>query len=214
MRQGDIMAAPNTRNWSAHENAHKPKGLHLLVRGEVEVSALNKLPQLAQTDSRDPKVLGLNLTIVDDPDEPSGDQVVWRCANYHEVVTADQYNSVVIRWDGSVIERITVVNDREHGAAMKKQAQAQNAAAAKTITVKPAKPAPKKPAPKKAATKAAAKKATVAAGGAKKAKKKTAKKAAKKSAKKTVRKSAKKSTLKKLVKKLVKKLTPKKKKKR
>ena len=58
------MAAPKTRNWSALESAHKPKGLHLLVRGEVEVSTLSKLPQLTKRTSRDPKVrqcwLGVN----------------------------------------------------------------------------------------------------------------------------------------------------------
>ena len=162
------MAAPKTRNWSARENVHKPKGLHLLVRGEVEVSALNKLPQARpRRDSRDPKVLGLELTIVDDPDEPSGDAMVWRCANYHEEVKADQYTSVVIRWDGAVIERIPVVDDREHGAAMKKQiagaergrrqddqAEAGEEARAEESRA-PKKAAPKKAAPKKAAAKKA-----------------------------------------------------------
>ena len=61
------MAAPKTRNWSARENVHKPKGFHLLDCGGVEVSSLNKVPQLAKTDSRDPKVLGLALTVVTDP---------------------------------------------------------------------------------------------------------------------------------------------------
>ena len=216
------MAAPKTRNWSARENVHKPKGFHLLVCGGVEVTSLNKVPQLAKTDSRDPKVLGLALTVVTDPDEPSGDAMVWRSADYHEVVTPDQYTSVAIRWEGDVIERITVIDDREHGAALKKQVDAHNAAAAKTIKLKPAKPAPKKAAatkpPAKAAApktaapkKAAAKKAPKAVGGwAKKAKKQTAKKTAKKSAKK----AAKKSTFSKFVKKVVKKLTSAKKKKK
>jgi hypothetical protein len=210
------MAAPKTRNWSALENAHKPKGFHVLVRGEVEVSTLGKLPQLTKTDSRDPKVLGLTLTIVADPDEPSGDAVVWRSAGYHEVVKPDQYASVVIRWEGDVIERITVVDDKEHAAYMAKQCAAQNAVAAKTIKLKPAKKsaakkakaAPKKPAPKKAAPKKAAKKkAPKAVGGWAKKGKKTAKKA-------TRKKAAKKSALNKFVRKMVKKLTPVKKKKK
>ena len=211
------MAAPKTRNWSARENVHKPKGFHLLVCGGVEVTSLNKVPQLAKTDSRDPKVLGLALTVVTDPDEPSGDAMVWRSADYHEVVTPDQYTSVAIRWEGDVIERIAVIDDREHGAALKKQVDAHNAAAAKTIKLKPAKPAPKKAAAKTATAKTAApkkaakKKAPKAVGGwAKKAKKQTAKKTAKKSAKK----AAKKSTFSKFVKKVVKKLTPAKKKKK
>ena len=211
------MAAPKTRNWSARENVHKPKGFHLLVCGGVEVSSLNKVPQLAKTDSRDPKMLGLALTVVTDPDEPTGDAMVWRSADYHEVVTPDQYTSVAIRWEGDVIERIAVIDDREHGAALKKQVDAHNAAAAKTIKLKPAKPAPKKAAATTATAKTAApkkaakKKAPKAVGGwAKKAKKQTAKKTAKKSAKK----AAKKSTFSKFVKKVVKKLTPAKKKKK
>ena len=207
------MAAPKTRNWSARENVHKPKGFHLLVCGGVEVTSLNKVPQLAKTDSRDPKMLGLALTVVTDPDEPTGDAMVWRSADYHEVVTPDQYTSVAIRWEGDVIERITVIDDREHGAALKKQVDAHNAAAAKTIKLKPAKPAPKKAAAKTATAKTAApkkaakKKAPKAVGG-------WAKKAKKQTAKKTAKKSAKKSTFSKFVKKVVKKLTPAKKKKK
>jgi hypothetical protein len=218
------MAAPKTRNWSARENVHKPEGFHLLVCGGVEVTSLNKVPQLAKTDSRDPKVLGLALTIVTDPDEPTGDAMVWRSADYHEVVTPDQYTSVAIRWEGDVIERIAVIDDREHGAALKKQSDVHNAAAAKTIKLKPAKPAPKKAAAKTAAAKTAApkkaakKKAPKAVGGWAKAKKKSAKKTAKKTAKKAVKKSAKKTAKKsafsKFVKKVVKKLTPAKKKKK
>lgn len=215
------MAAPKTRNWSANENAHKPKGFHVLVRGEVEVSTLSKLPQLTKRTSRDPKVLELELTIVGDPDEPSGDAMVWRGAGYHEVVKPNQVNDVVIMWEDNVIQRIAVVDDREHDAHQKQQLQAANAAAAKTIKVKAApKAAPKKAAAKKAAPKKAAakKKAPKAVGGW--AKKKTGKKAAKKSAKKqsakkkSPKKAAKKSALNKFVKRLVKKLTPGKKKKK
>ena len=210
------MAAPKTKDWSARENAHKPKGMHLLVHGQVEVDALNKAPRLTKIGSKDPAVCALELTIVD-TDEPGGDAVVWKGANFHEEVKGDQYKTVSIRWDGPEIASITVIDDREHSAALKKQADAHNAAAAKTIKLKPAKPAPKKPAAKTAAPKtaapkkAAAKKAPKAVGGwAKKAKKKTAKKTAKKSAKK----AAKKSAFSKFVKKVVKKLTPAKKKKK
>jgi hypothetical protein len=212
------MAAPKTRNWSARENVHKPKGFHLLVCGGVEVSSLNKVPQLAKTDSRDPKVLGLALTVVTDPDEPTGDAMVWRSADYHEVVTPDQYTSVAVRWEGDVIERIAVIDDREHGAALKKQVDAHNATAAKTIKLKPAKPAPKKAAAKTATAKTAAPKTAAPKKAAKKKAPKAvggwAKKAKKKTAKKTAKKSAKKSTFSKFVKKVVKKLTPAKKKKK
>jgi hypothetical protein len=129
------------------------------------------------------------------------------------VVTPDQYTSVAVRWEGDVIERIAVIDDREHGAALKKQVDAHNAAAAKTIKLKPAKPAPKKAAATTATAKTAApkkaakKKAPKAVGG-------WAKKAKKQTAKKTAKKSAKKSTFSKFVKKVVKKLTPAKKKKK
>lgn len=203
------MAAPKTEKWRARENEHEPEGVHLLVSGCVEVSNLSKAPRLAKTDSRDPNVLGLALTIVD-THEPGGDAVVWKGANYHEVVTPDQYNGVVIRWEGEVIQRIPVLDDAQHSALMDKQSQAQNAAAAKTIRLKPAKPAKTSP-PKKAAAKKAVpkKKAPKAVGGwAKKATKKAKKKSTKKAGKKTVKKAAKKSALKRFVKKLVKKLGP------
>ena len=218
------MAAPNTRYWSARENVHQPAGLHLLVTGQVEVPTLNTVPTLTTRTSRDPKVLELELTLGPDPDEPTGDATVWRGANYHEVVKANQYGSVVIMWDDNVIQRIEVIDDREHDAAVAKQCAAQNAAAAKTIKLKPAKPAPKKAAPKKAAPKKAApkaaapkKKAPAKAAKKKTAKtsaKKTAKKTAKKAAKKSAKKTAKKSALNKFVKRLVKKFTPAKKKKK
>src|ERR1043166_5420769 len=159
------MAAPKTRYWSARENVHQPKGLHLLVTGQVEVASLHQLPDLTKTDSRDPKVLALKLTIADDPDEPTGKVVVWRGANYHEVVSKNQYEKVVIRWEGDAIAHIEVIDDVEQGALSAKHAQTQNAIAAKTIKVKPAakKPAAKaKAAPKKAAAK---KKAPKAVGG-------------------------------------------------
>ena len=91
------MAAPKTRNWSALENAHKPKGLHLLVPGRSRFRpqhAAEASPRIRAT----PRCSVLKLTIVDDPDEPSGDAMVWRCANYHEEVKVDQYTSVVICW--------------------------------------------------------------------------------------------------------------------
>ncbi|HKS60084.1 MAG TPA: hypothetical protein VJT13_00190 [Xanthobacteraceae bacterium] len=213
------MAAPKTKDWSARENAHKPKGMHLLVHGQVEVDALNKAPRLTKIGSKDPAVCALELTIVD-TDEQGGDAVVWKGANFHEEVKDDQYKTVSIRWDGPEIASIAVIDDREHGAALKKQSDAHNAAAARTIKLKPAKPAPKKAAAKTAAKtaapkKAAKKKAPKAVGGwAKNAKKKTAKKSAKKTAKKAAKKTSKKSMFGKLVKKVVKKLTPAKKKKR
>jgi len=206
--------APNTKLWTARENAHKPSGLHLLVDGQVEVSDANKTPVLTETKG-DGTVLALDLTITECTD-PAIQVPVWKAASFHKVVDANQFASVAIRWAGKTIATTPVIDDKERAALMDKQAKAQNAIAPKP-KISPKKTSPeKKTAPKKAAaTKSAAKQPVVAKPGAKKAAKKVTKKAtkkaAKKVAKKTVKKVAKKSTLKKLVRKLVKKLTPKKK---
>jgi hypothetical protein len=195
--------APKTRNWRAIENAHKPKGLHVLVFGEVEVSATNKKPVLTESAERNPKNLGLNLTIAESGQ--GGQMMVWKPAHFHKEVKANEFEHVVVRWDVDQIANFPIRDDREHAA--------DSAAAMKTLNArhavkgKTAKPAGKKPAAKKAAAKkkSAAKKKPSSVGGwakGKKAKKKAPKKAAKKSG------------LKKLVRKLVKKLTPAKKKKR
>jgi len=205
--------APNTKLWTARENAHKPSGLHLLVDGQVEVSDANKTPVLTETKG-DGTVLALDLTITECTD-PAIQVPVWKAASFHKVVDANQFASVAIRWAGKTIATTPVIDDKERAALMDKQAKAQNAIAPKP-KISPKKTSPEKTAPKKAAaTKSAAKQPVVAKPGAKKAAKKVTKKAtkkaAKKVAKKTVKKVAKKSALKKLVRKLVKKLTPKKK---
>jgi len=198
--------APKTRNWTARENAHKPKGLHIIVHGEVEVSATNTSPELTEAPQVG-KTLALDLSIIDDRDEPlvefRGKPVkVWKAASFHKVVSANQFERVSIRWDGKEIASTPVIDDREHGQHLTALTAAANAKYGK----KPAKPPAKKPAPKKAA---AAKKKPTSVGGAKKAKK-----SAKKTAKKAAKKTAKKSAFKKLVRRLVKTLTPAKKKKK
>lgn len=194
--------APKTRNWRALENAHKPKGRHVLVFGEVEVSATNKEPVLTETPERDPKNLGLNLTI---RESGKGAQVMcWKAAHFHKEVKAGEFDRVIVRWDVGQIANVPIHDDREHAANAAAATKALNARYAGKGTA--AKPAAKKPAAKKAAAKKAAPKKSAAkkkAGGSAKSKKKTAPK-----------KAAKKSGLKKLVRRLVKKLTPVKKKKR
>ena len=203
--QGDNMAgpAPKTRNWRARENAHKPKGLHIIVSGQVEVNATNTSPELAEAPHVG-KTLPLDLTIVADSDDPlveyKGKPVkVWKGASFHKTVSANQLERVSIRWDGKEIASVPVIDDREHGQHLVALTAAANAKYGK----KPAKPPAKKAAPKKAA---AAKKKPKSVGA--RAKPKKAKKSARKAAKKTVKKTAKKSAFKKFVRKLVKKLTP------
>jgi hypothetical protein len=190
--------APKTRNWRARENEHEPSGLQLFVSGEVEVSATNKHPQLAEAPHVG-KMLPLDLRITESG--MGSDAVVWMAASFDKAVSANEFDRVEIHWDGKVIATVPVVDDSEHDALASKQAQAQNA----VVKVKTKKPPAKKATVKKVAAVKAVKKAAKKA--AKKAPKKVAKKAAKKAAKK---KAAPKSAFKKFVKKMVKKLTPKK----
>jgi hypothetical protein len=190
--------APKTKNWRARENEHEPSGLHLIVTGEVEVSATNKHPQLAEAPHVG-KVLPLDLTIIESG--VGAPAVVWMAATFHKVVSADEFERVEIHWDGKVIAAAPVIDDSEHDALASKQVQAQNAVA----KVKTRKAAPKKAAAKKAAAVKTVKKT------AKKAAKKSAEKSAKTAAKKaSKKKAAPKSAFKKFVKKVVKTLTPKK----
>src|SRR4051812_47195485 len=140
-------SAPKTRNWSARENEHEPSGLHVIVSGEVEVSATNKHPQLAEA-AHVGKVLPLDLTISESG--MGAPAVVWMAASFHKVVSANEFDRVEIRWDGKVIATAPVIDDSEYDALLSKQAKAQNAVV-KVKTVKAKKPAPKKAAAKKAA---------------------------------------------------------------
>jgi hypothetical protein len=199
--------APKTRNWHALENAHKPKGLHVLVFGEVEVTATDKEPRLTETPERNPKNLGLKLTIETLPGE-GADVVVWKGVHFHKEVKKDQFDHVIVRWDVGQIANFPIHDDREQAAsaaaAMKalNQQHAAKGQAAKPAAKKsaakeaaPKTPASKKAAPKKAAAKkaapkkAAAKKKPRAVGGWAKGKKAT-RKAAKKSAARRAKKRA------------------------
>jgi hypothetical protein len=192
--------APKTRNWRARENAHEPSGLHVIVTGEVEVSATNKHPQLAE-GLHAGKTLPLELTIAESG--VGAPLVVWMAAYFHREVSAHEFDHVEIRWDGKVIATAPVIDDTEYEALARQQAEN---APAKGKAAKAKKAAPKKAPAKKAPAKKVAPVTAV-----KKAAKKVAKKAAKKAAKKSAKKAAPKSAFKKFVKRMVKKLTPKKK---
>jgi hypothetical protein len=204
--------APKTRNWSARENKHEPSGLHVVVAGEVEVSATNRHPQLAEAPHVG-EVLPLDLTITESG--VGAELVVWMGAHFHREVSANEFDRVEIRWDGEVIATVPVIDDTEYDALSSKQTQAQNAVV-KTKT-------------KKVSAKKTVKRVVAAveeavgdlAKGAKKAlkkafkkapKKKAAKKATKKVAKKATKKATKKASrsVKKVAKKAAKKVAPKK----
>jgi hypothetical protein len=186
--------APKTKNWAARENAHKPKGLHVIVCGHVEVSATNKRPVLTEARSAG-DLLALDLT-VEDAGGVGNQVVVWMQADFHKEVRADQYNRVEVRWGGKAIATFPVINDREHAAAMDKQCKAQNAVAAGGKAASTAKKVVKKAV--RAVKKVVGKVAKAVTGGRKTAKKtKAAKKApkavggwAKKRAKRPARKAA------------------------
>lgn len=183
------MPGPKTKDWTARENAHKPKGLHVIVAGQVELEA-KQAPSLTERTGR-PKMLELELTVGQSKDEPIKGKV-WKQATFHKEVKANQYNSVRIMWEDFIVADIPVVDDREQARHLVALTASANAKVA-------SKPAAKKPAPKKPAKKAAAskKKTPKAVGGWAKGKKakKPAKKAAKpkKAAKKVAKKAAKKS---------------------
>jgi hypothetical protein len=170
------MTAPNTRNWSANElSDFVGRHYHIEVNGEVETSATNYSPKLAEhvPQGINPRVLLLDLTIVKTAE--FGGQIV----EYHKVAfehptSGHQYDEVDILFDGEIIERIKVAHPKTVAAAAPKKPAARKAAK---------KSAKRKPAKKKPAKKAPAKKK-----GAKKAAKKSTKK---KSAKKTKARSKK-----------------------
>jgi len=198
--------APKTREWRALENAHRPKGLHVLVFGQVQVGATNMEPRLTETPERNPRNLGLNLTIMTLPMKGE-DITVWKGAHFHKEVKANEYDNVIVRWDVGQIANVPIVDDKEHAAHAAAAMKAVNAKypvkgkAAKPAGATPAgaKPAAKKPAAKKAAAKkkSAAKKKPRSVGAYKGKMAKKAKKAPKKAFKKAPKKAAKKSTKKK-----------------
>ena len=201
---------PKTDKWIARENRHGKKGGHrLVVGGLVQVTNTNKDPHLKEAVPQgiNPKILILDLTIAQ-AGHPGLDVLVWKPAAYSKKVSAGQYDSVDIHWDGKSIATCKVVDDSEHHAHLAAITQAANQTAAYSGK-KPA-PAKKGAAKKVPAKKAPAKKAPAKKGAAKKgAKKRAAKKsatkksAAKKSAAKkgAAKKTAKKSAARKAAKK-------------
>jgi hypothetical protein len=205
--------APKTRDWAARENVHKPKGLHLIVSGHVQVTNTNMEPRLAESGERNPRTLDLALTI-ETTGETGADVLCWKQASFHKEVRANEYDTVIIRWDGRPIAQVRVVDDREHSQAQDKMMQAVNLkygivpakkAAAKTAKTTAGENVVEKVADTvgtvakavggwaKGAKKTLKKVIRSATGGGKKAAKKGAKKSAKKAVKKSAKKGVKKS---------------------
>ena len=199
------MPGPKTKNWSALENEHKPSGLHLIVSGLVEVEP-DQAPMLTERPGDIPEVLQLELEVGDSADADFNGKV-WKQALFHKEVSANQYNSVRVRWQDYIAAQFPVIDDRERSQLLEKQAAAQNTVAGKSYSAKPKTAAakPKATAAEKVmdkaveAVKGAVKRVaktitrTVTGKGSKKAAKKTTKKVGKKSAKRAAKKTAKKS---------------------
>jgi len=201
-------AAPKTRGWHARENVHKPRGCHVIAAGLVQVSALNMEPRLTEEPERNPRNLGLKLTIETVPGE-GADVMVWKAVHFHKEVKKNELDRVIVRWEVDQIANFPIIDDTQHAAendAAMKKLNAQHAGKGKPAKPAGGKSAAKKAVPKKTAAKkkAAPKKKASAA----------RKKAPKAKSRKAPKKAAKKSGLKKLVRKLVRKLSPAKKKKR
>ncbi len=172
------MTAPNTRNWSANELSDFAGGrYHIEVNGEVQTSATNYSPKLAEhvPQGFNPRILLLDLTIVKIA-EVGGQVVEYHKAAYEHPTSGHQYDEVDILFDGEVVERIKVGHPKTVAAAAPKKPAAGKAAkkGPKKKTGKK-KPAKKKPAKKAVAKKKGAKKAAK-----KSAKKKSSKKRSKK----------------------------------
>ena len=192
------MPGPKTKNWSALENEHKPSGLHLIVSGLVEVEP-DQAPMLTERPGDIPEVLQLELGVGNSSD-PDFKGKVWKQARFHKEVSANQYNTVRVRWQDFITAEFPVLDDRERSRLLDKQAAAQNKVAGKASPGKPKAAAAEKVVDKaveavKGAVKRVAKTITrtVTGKGSKKAAKKTTKKVGKKSAKRAAKKTAKKS---------------------
>jgi hypothetical protein len=165
---------------------HKPKGVHIIVSGVVQVSATNKIAVLSEAKGPG-NALILDLEVEETSD--AGTQVVvWTPATFHREVETDQFNEVQVRWDGKTIAKFPVIDDRQHATLTATQQKAQNAVVG---TVSRAKTAKKIVAKAKKVVTAVAK--TVAGAAKKVAKAVASKKAAKKAAKKTTKKAVKKA---------------------
>jgi hypothetical protein len=141
--------APKTKNWIARENAHKPKGLHIIVSGQVELTNANLAPRLTESAERNPKHLGLTLSIEKCRD-PGVAVRLWKNALFHKEVKANQYDSVTVRWDGTSIAQFPVIDDREYYAKLVQQTKVLNAKHQGKAGPKPAgKPAAKRQRPGK-----------------------------------------------------------------
>ena len=232
-----INTLPRGRSWQARHRKREigtrartstePKGLHVIVHGRVEVEA-SATKRAAGAHPKPPHVgniLPLDLTVIDERDEPSGRESGSRpggCAGRrrvsHKVVSAKPVRATSsIRWEARRSRmsddrraRTRPASGRDHAAANDRYGEEAGQGGREERAKKAAQTAAaKKKKPKSVGgwAKRARRKEEAQEGSKERAAKKAAKKTAKKWAKKTAKKTAKKSALKTLVRKLVRKFT-------
>jgi hypothetical protein len=113
--------APRTDKWTARENQHEER-LVLLVDGLVQVANTSQEPRLAEPAlvARPPKTLVLDLT-VESGGGAGSDVLVWKPAQFHTDVQANQYADVAIRWDGKPIAAAMILDDSAKKKVAKKK---------------------------------------------------------------------------------------------
>ncbi len=106
-------SAPETSNWKAVED-RQPPGARLRVTGTVTTTMSNQDPRLTKANPQgiNPSILLLDLTIETTGDV--GSAVMGKPeVQYREDITAGQYSSVEIRYEGrslASIDHIEVVH--------------------------------------------------------------------------------------------------------
>ena len=103
-------SAPQTSNWKAVED-RQPSGVSLRVTGTVTTTMSNQEPHLtkARPQGINPSILLLDLSIATTGDV--GSTVMGeRNVEYREDISAGQYTSIEIRYEGN---RLTVIDHIE-----------------------------------------------------------------------------------------------------
>jgi hypothetical protein len=118
-----MAGAPNTRNWKALEiTDFIGRNSHLVVTGDVEVTATNQVPKLSVhvPQGINPNILLLDLKIV--KSGPIGGQIVfYRQTVFAKRIRPGQYKEVDILYGGRIIKRIRVQRVLSLAARKKKR---------------------------------------------------------------------------------------------
>ncbi|SMH38382.1 hypothetical protein [Mesorhizobium australicum] len=103
------MTVPKTRNWEAWIDLMPGSPSKLIVTGQVETTAGNKVPRLTEAKPQgvNPKILILDLSIVKEGDVGT-DDVSYRDARFTKPASRGQYTQVEIRFGTEHVTTIEV----------------------------------------------------------------------------------------------------------